>query len=1579
MLRAMQQQFERMDVMFNEIRDRMDRQDAVIAGWREGRPQGGPYVRRQARRAPVDDSDGDHEDEFEGEEDQASLNGRFVPRGERRGRGFRTGLRWRDGTDGNLGNIKMKIPSFQGKNDPEAYLEWEKKVELIFECHNYSEEKKVKLAVIEFTDYAIIWWDQLVMNRRRNHERAIETWEEMRAIMRRRFVPSHYYRDLYQKLQSLTQGYRSVDDYYKEMEIALIRANVEEDREATMARFLNGLNRDIANVVELQHYVELEDMVHMAIKVERQLKRKGTRSFQNPGSSTSWKSNWRKDEGAVLKSKTEPPKRREEVPSVNKGKTESQTRNRDIKCFRCLGVGHIASQCPNKRTMIARVDGEVETESESDADQMPMLEDTCDDDVEYPVEGESLVARRALSAQVKEDDMEQQRENIFHTRCHINNKVCSMIIDGGSCTNVASTTLVEKLNFPTLKHPMPYKLKWLNDCGEIKVTKQVLISFSIGKYKDEVLCDVVPMHAGHILLGRPWQFDRKAIHDGFKNRYSFVKDSRTVTLVPLTPRQVYEDQVKLKRENELKKNCETESSKKEDEKESERKKESEKKKERVTNTSEQQKKQVSFYAKASDVKSAFYANQPIFVLLYKEACFNTNELDESLPSVVVSLLQEYEDVFPNDVPSGLPPIRGIEHQIDFVPGATIPNRPAYRSNPEETKELQRQVEELLAKGHVRESMSPCAVPVLLVPKKDGTWRMCVDCRAINNITVKYRHPIPRLDDMLDELHGSCIFTKIDLKSGYHQIRMKEGDEWKTAFKTKYGLYEWLVMPFGLTNAPSTFMRLMNHALRAFLGRFVVVYFDDILVYSKSLDEHIDHLHCVLTVLRKEKLYANLKKCSFCLDKVVFLGFVVGAKGIAVDEEKVKAIKEWPTPKSITEVRSFHGLASFYRRFVKDFSTLAAPLTEIVKKSVGFKWGSEQDRAFIEIKERLCGAPLLALPDFSKTFEIECDASGIGIGAVLMQEKRPIAYFSEKLNGAALNYPTYDKELYALVRALETWQHYLWPKEFVIHTDHESLKHLKGQGKLNRRHAQWMEFIETFPYVIKYKQGKENIVADALSRRYALISTLNAKLLGFEYVKELYVNDDDFASVFAACEKAAFGKFYRLDGYLFRENRLCVPNSSMRELLVREAHGGGLMGHFGVRKTLDVLHEHFFWPKMKRDVERVCSRCVTCRQAKSRVLPHGLYTPLPVPSAPWVDISMDFVLGLPRSRKGRDSIFVVVDRFSKMAHFISCHKTDDATHIADLFFREIVRLHGVPRSIVSDRDVKFLSYFWKVLWGKLGTKLLFSTTCHPQTDGQTEVVNRTLSTLLRTIIQKNLKNWEDCLPFIEFAYNRSVHSTTDFSPFEIVYGFNPLTPLDLLPLPVNERTSLDGQKKAEMVKKLHESVRQHIEKKNEQYANKANKGRRQVIFEPGDWVWVHMRKERFPARRRSKLHPRGDGPFQVLERINDNAYKLDLPGEYNISATFNVSDLSLFDVGDDSRSNPFEERGNDENQQALLKDPLHVPVGPITRARSKKIKEALNGLIQDIWADSTTGHSKLGPKEDEGVINLIQATDGADHA
>ncbi|XP_071923190.1 uncharacterized protein [Coffea arabica] len=393
--------------------------------------------------------------------------------------------------------------------------------------------------------------------------------------------------------------------------------------------------------------------------------------------------------------------------------------------------------------------------------------------------------------------------------------------------------MVESLGLPTTRHPNPYRLQWLSEDGEVRVFKQVRIPFSIGTYTDEIVCDVVPMHATHIILGRPWQFDKHVTFDGRANKYTLLHDGKRKVLTPLTPAQVYEDQLLLQRE------CEQDRQR------------------RKLKAVDPGKGSMGIHdksptapttrkhnmiIKAKDVRKVVNSNQPILLMISKHVLLDVAELDKALPASIVALLQEFEDVFPDEVPDGLPPIRGIEHQIDLIPGAQLPNKPAYRMGPEETKELQRQVDGLLGKGWVKESLSPCAVSVILVPKKDGTWRMCTDCRAVNAITVKYRHPIPRLDDMLDELDGAIIFTKIDLRSGYHQIRMKEGDEWKIAFKTKHGLYEWLVMPFGLTNAPSTFMRLMNHVLRHFIGKFVIVYFDDILIYSHSEHEHLEHGH-----------------------------------------------------------------------------------------------------------------------------------------------------------------------------------------------------------------------------------------------------------------------------------------------------------------------------------------------------------------------------------------------------------------------------------------------------------------------------------------------------------------------------------------------------------------------------------------------------------------------------------------------------------------------------------------------------------------------------------------------------------------
>ena len=345
------------------------------------------------------------------------------------------------------------------------------------------------------------------------------------------------------------------------------------------------------------------------------------------------------------------------------------------------------------------------------------------------------------------------------------------------------------------------------------------------------------------------------------------------------------------------------------------------------------------------------------------------------------MLQEFKDVFPEKLPDQLPPICDIQHAIDFVPGATLPNLPHYRMSLVKHVELQRQVEELLRKGFVRESMSPCAVPALLTPKKDGTWRMCADSRAINKITVKHCFPIPQLDDMLDMMVGATIFSKIDLKSGYHQIRVRSGDEWKTAFKMKDGLYKWMVMPFGLSNAPTTFMRVMSQVLKPFMGKLLVVYFDDILIYSKSREQHLDHLTQVRTTLRKESLYGNLKKCSFFTDRVVFLGFIISSEGVFADPQKVQAIVDWPEHKNIHEIRSFHGLASFYHRFIKGFSTIMSPITDCMKQGE-FVWIKAAAKSFNEVKQKMTEALVMRLPDFTKPFEVECDASGIGIGGVL---------------------------------------------------------------------------------------------------------------------------------------------------------------------------------------------------------------------------------------------------------------------------------------------------------------------------------------------------------------------------------------------------------------------------------------------------------------------------------------------------------------------------------------------------------------------------------------------------------------------
>ena len=442
--------------------------------------------------------------------------------------------------------------------------------------------------------------------------------------------------------------------------------------------------------------------------------------------------------------------------------------------------------------------------------------------------------------------------------------------------------------------------------------------------------------------------------------------------------------------------------------------------------------------------------------------------------------------------------------------------------------------------------------------------------------------------------------------------------------------------------------------------------------------------------------------------MTFLGFVISASGISVDPGKTSAIRDWPTPSSLFDTRSFHGLAQFYCRFVCDFSAIAAPLTDMFRQNQ-FQWSATAKRAFQQLKIALTTAPILRLPDFTKLFDVAADAFGIRIGAVLSQEAHLVSYFSERLSDAKARYSNYDRELYAVVQSLKFWRHYLLRQEFTLYSDHDALRYLHSQKKLSARHGRWVEVLQEFSVTLRHRPGRENKVVDALSRRQHSLQISQAAITGFDNMPLLYKECPDFRVIWEqATRPNARPKdittetaqsptlppdYTRESRYLFFHDRLCIPAGSTRYFLIWELHGGGLAGHFGLTKTLLAVEARYYWPHLRRDVHRLVGRCSTCTIGKLTRQNSGQYPSLPVLESPWQEVSLDFVLGLPRTRRQLDTILVVVDRFSKMAHFIACSRTTDAPHTARLFFNEVVRLHGIPRSIVSDRDVRFTSNFW----------------------------------------------------------------------------------------------------------------------------------------------------------------------------------------------------------------------------------------------------------------------------------------------
>ena len=858
------------------------------------------------------------------------------------------------------------------------------------------------------------------------------------------------------------------------------------------------------------------------------------------------------------------------------------------------------------------------------------------------------------------------------------------------------------------------------------------------------------------------------------------------------------------------------------------------------------------------------------------------------------LLEYYKELF--RAPEGLPPIRHHDHSIPMKEGAQAINLRPYRYSGVQKDILEQMVEEMLESGIIQQSNSPFASPVVLVKKKDGSWRFCVDYRALNQLTIKDKFPIPIVDELLEELVGATVFSKVDLRSGYHQIRMVSGDIFKTAFRTHNGHYEFLVMPFGLTNAPATFQSLMNDVFRKHLRKFVLVFFDDILIYSQSMTDHLQHLQIVFELLKGHQLVAKRSKCAFGIPQVEYLGHVISKEGVATDLKKIQAVRDWPAPQNVKQLRGFLGLTGYYRRFVRNYGSISKPLTQLLKKDA-FTWRKETITAFRNLKRAMTQPPVLALPNLNKPFVVETDASGSGLGAVLMQDGHPIAFISKALGPRQQALSTYEREMLAILQAVTKWRHYLWGRHFTIRTDHVSLKYLLAQKVSYPSQHIWLTKLLGFDYDIEYRKGKENIAADALSRCTSgevfslTLSTISTKLLAA--VQASWTTDNNLVELITQLQQDpnSHPLYAWANGHLYRKGKLVVGNDpTLQGQLISLYHDSAIGGHSGITVTAKRVGSLFYWRKQHKHVRAYVRECHICQKNKSEnVLTPGLLQPLPIPLAPFVDISMDFIEGLPLS-KGKNVVLVVVDRFSKYAHFIALSHPYTATTVADAFMNNIYKLHGLPASIVSDRDPVFLSRFWKDLFTYQGVQLLHSTAYHPQTDGQTEVVNRCLEQYLRCMTNKTPDQWSKWLPLAEWWYNTNYHSSLKTTPFEVLYGQIPPIHIPYFP----KDSNVDAvDKQLTLREDMLKTIKSNLKLAQHRMVQLANKKRSERIFTVGDWVYLKLqpyRQQTVSRRASHKLAAKYYGPYQIMERIGVVAYRLSLPSSSAVHPVFHVSQL-----------------------------------------------------------------------------------------
>ena len=908
-----------------------------------------------------------------------------------------------------------------------------------------------------------------------------------------------------------------------------------------------------------------------------------------------------------------------------------------------------------------------------------------------------------------------------------------------------------------------------------------------------------------------------------------------------------------------------------------------------------------------------------------QAELNLKKEELPLKEQIPKEFHEFLDIFSEEKAARFPEPRTWDHKIEMKDTFVPKSFKTYNLTPEEQTELDKFLKDNLEKGYIRPSQSPMASPFFFVGKKDGKLRPCQDYRYLNEHTIKNAYPLPLISELLDKLKGARRFTKLDVRWGYNNVRIRDGDQWKAAFKTNKGLFEPTVMFFGMCNSPATFQSMMDAIFSDMIdGSIVIIYMDDIFIFAPDELTLTENTKRVLTRLRENDLFLKPAKCEFNKTKVEYLGMVIEEGKISMDTGKLKGIRDWPTPTTVKQVRGFLGFGNFYRQFIWHFSELAKPLNDLLKKDQKFNWTEDCQRSFDELKKRFTEEPVLMMPDQTKPFQIESDASKYATGAVLTQldcngDRHPISFISKTLSPTERNYEIYDRELLAIIRALEEWRHYIQGSAHttVVFSDHKNLTYYREAKKLNRRQARWSLYLSEFDLKLIHTPGHKMVQSDALSRRPDLCpedDTDNENVVMLP--DEMFVNliDMDLQERIATAndldgnatealrlllEKAPTEMIMGLEDWementngrniLFYKGKNYIPkDTELRRDIVKNFHDHETAGHPGEIGTYNAVRQHYWWPGLRTFVKNYVQGCGTCQQFKiDRTPAKPAYIPTEGAKAtrPFANCSMDLITDLPPVGE-YDSILVVVDQgLSKGVILTPCNKTLTSQDTAQLLLENLYKRFGLPDKIISDRGPQFASKAFVELLKLLGIRSALSTAYHPQTDGTTERTNQEIEAYLSIYCASHPEEWPQALHTLEFTHNNRRHADRKHTPFELMFGESPVA----IPLSYESTKypAVEDRMKA-LLRNREEALAAHELARNRMIERRKSTF---VPFKKGDKVWLDSRNLKTIYHK--KMKPKREGPFQITEVLGPVTYRLQLPATWRIHNVFHAALLRLY--------------------------------------------------------------------------------------